>query len=63
VADDAVARFPSAHPEDETQALPAGAPLDQAEVFDAEAVETVAAPDEPVEEAEQPAADDEKPAG
>jgi DivIVA domain-containing protein len=80
VADDAVARFPSAHPEEETQALPAGAPLDAAEVFDAEAVDTVAAPDEPVEQpeieaqdedgepepersAEQPAADEETPAG
>jgi DivIVA domain-containing protein len=49
VADEAAARFPSAHPEDETQALPAGAPV-EAEVFDAEAVEKVAAPDEPVEE-------------
>jgi len=51
VADEAAARFPSAHPEDETQALPAGAPLERAEVFDAESVETVAAPDEPVEAA------------
>jgi DivIVA domain-containing protein len=68
VADDAAARFPSAHPEelDETQALPApGAPermgpmeamgAVDAEVVDAEAleddaVETTAAPDEPVDE-------------
>jgi DivIVA domain-containing protein len=77
VADDAAARFPSVHPEDETQALPAGAPLEQAEVFDAEAVETVAAPDEPGGEAatdapaeaapesatEESAADEETPAG
>src|SRR5690348_4322273 len=45
VAEEAVARFPSAHPEEETQALPAGAPLDDSELFDVEAVETVAAPD------------------
>jgi len=37
VADEAVSRFPTAHPEDETQALPAGAPLEAAEIFDAEA--------------------------
>ena len=47
VADEATARFPSAHPEDETQALPSGEPL---ETIDAEAVETTAAPDEPVDE-------------
>jgi len=44
VADEATARFPSAHPEEETQALPSGEPL---ETIDAEAVETTAAPDEP----------------
>lgn len=47
VADEAAARFPSAH-EDETQALPAGP---ETVVFDAEdeVVEATAAPDEPVD--------------
>jgi DivIVA domain-containing protein len=44
VADEATARFPSAHPDEQTQALPSGEPL---EAIDAEAVETTAAPDEP----------------
>ncbi len=49
VADDAAARFPTAHDE-ETQALPAGGP--ETVVFDGadEVVETMAAPDEPVDE-------------
>jgi len=47
VADEATARFPSAHPEEQTQALPAGDPT---ETIEAEAVETTAAPDEPVDE-------------
>jgi DivIVA domain-containing protein len=51
VADEATARFPSAHPdqdqEQETVALPSGEPV---ETVDAEAVETTAAPDEPVDE-------------
>ena len=54
VAEEATARFPTAHPEDETQALPAG-PIDATEVFDVEAVETAAAPDEPVDGAGEPA--------
>jgi DivIVA domain-containing protein len=49
VADEATARFPSAHPAEEQQtvALPSGEPV---ETIDAEAVETTAAPDEPVGE-------------
>jgi DivIVA domain-containing protein len=47
MADEAAARFPSAHPDEETQALPAG---DAAQVIEAEAVEATAAPDEPVDE-------------
>lgn len=49
VADEATARFPSAHPEEEQQtvALPSGEPV---EAIDADAVETTAAPDEPVDE-------------
>jgi DivIVA domain-containing protein len=49
MADDAAARFPSAHPEEEeqTQALPSGEPT---QAIEAEAVEVTAAPDEPVDE-------------
>ncbi|HEX6457391.1 MAG TPA: DivIVA domain-containing protein [Thermoleophilaceae bacterium] len=48
VADEAAARFPSAH-EEETQALPAGGP--ESVVFDAEdeVVEGIASPDEPLD--------------
>jgi DivIVA domain-containing protein len=58
VADEAVARFPSAHVEEdeETQALPAGPPI----VL--EAAEATAAPDEPIDETialeEEPAAEE-----
>ncbi|HEY2603146.1 MAG TPA: DivIVA domain-containing protein [Thermoleophilaceae bacterium] len=48
VADDAAARFPSAHPDAETQALPAGSEEDITEVFDAETVS-----DPEVEEVEE----------
>lgn len=44
VADEAAARFPSAHPDDETQALPAGP---EAVVFDAEEEPEAEADDEP----------------
>ena len=66
VADEAAARFPSAHPEDETQALPPGeesepeaiGPMDAMGTIDAEAVEATAAPDEPVDEADETVKDD-----
>ncbi|HEY7630598.1 MAG TPA: DivIVA domain-containing protein [Thermoleophilaceae bacterium] len=51
VADEAAARFPSAHPDEETQALPAGP---EAEVFDGEVVD-----DETEVEPEAEAASDE----
>lgn len=69
VADEAAARFPTAHPEDETQALAAGVvaaepPELETEVFDADSVETAAAPDEPVEalaeEDDEPAEEQER---
>jgi DivIVA domain-containing protein len=59
VADEAAARFPSAHPEeDETQALPSpaddteaiGDPTEAMGTIEGEAVEATAAPDEPVDE-------------
>ena len=59
VADEAAARFPTAHPDEQTQALPAPAeepepdaigPMEAMGTIDAEAVETTAAPDEPVDE-------------
>jgi DivIVA domain-containing protein len=54
VADEAAARFPSAHPDDETQALPAGPEGPEAVVFDGEGVEdeepeAEPAPDETIE--------------
>lgn len=76
VADEAAARFPSAHPEEleETQALPAPEPDAErmgpmeamgamdAEVVEADAVETTAAPDEPVDETEPDEEPEEPPA-
>jgi DivIVA domain-containing protein len=57
VADEAAARFPTAHPEEEeqTQALPMGA-------IEGEAVEATAAPDEPVDEAAEVEEEPETPA-
>lgn len=54
VADEAADRFPSAHPEDETQALPADGP--EAVVFDAEDEADDAGPEE-----DEPAVDDTQP--
>jgi DivIVA domain-containing protein len=63
LADEATARFPSAHPEDETQALPAPGPdalidaealAEPAEAIQAEPAEATAAPDEPLDATAEP---------